>query len=157
MDIEEIAKTIVDSAIKVHRELGPGLLESAYQKCLAYELGKRGLDVQCEVQVPIVYDGQTFDVGYRIDMLVEKAIIIENKTVDQFAPIHQAILLTYLKMSGLHLGFLLNWKVHLMKHGIKRMISTPGYRSGKADRLLILIFVFLASLRLMKEVIWQQY
>jgi GxxExxY protein len=138
MDNEEVARTIVDSAIKVHRELGPGLLESAYQKCLAYELRKRGLDVQCEVEVPIVYDGQTFDVGYRIDMLVEKSIIIENKTVDQFAPIHQAILLTYLRMRGLHLGFLLNWKVLLMKHGIKRMINTPGYRSGKADRLLML-------------------
>ncbi len=157
MDIEDVAKTIVDSAIKVHRELGPGLLESAYQKCLAYELGKRGLNVQCEVEVPIVYDGQTFDVGYRIDMLVEKSIIIENKTVDQFAPIHQAILLTYLKMRGLQLGFLLNWKTLLMKNGIKRMINTPGYPSRKLQRLLLIFFVFFASLRLIKEILWQQY
>lgn len=156
MQVEEIAKTIVDSAITVHRALGPGLLESAYQKCLAYELKKRGVDVQCEVEAPIIYDGQTFDVGYRIDMLVEKSIIIENKTVDQFAPIHQAILLTYLKMCGLHLGFLLNWKTILMKHGIKRVINTPGYRSQSREKILMLFFVFLASLRLMMEVLWEQ-
>ncbi len=155
MEIEEIAKTIVDSAITVHRPLGPGLLESAYQKCLAYELSKRGLDVQCEIQVPIVYDGQTFDAGYRIDMLVEKSIIIENKTVDQFAPIHQAILLTYLKMRGLQLGFLLNWKVLLMKNGIKRMVNTPGYHT-KSQKLLLSFFAFFASLRFMLAVIWQQ-
>ncbi|MEW5720116.1 MAG: GxxExxY protein [Chloroflexota bacterium] len=157
MDIEEIAKTIVDSAIKVHRELGPGLLESAYQKCLAYELSKRGLDVQCEVEAPIVYDGQMFDVGYRIDMLVEKSIIIENKTVDQFAPIHQVILLTYLRMRGLQLGFLLNWKTLLMINGIKRMVNTPGYSSRKLQKLLLIFFVFFASLRLMKEILWRQY
>ena len=123
MDIEAAAKAIVDAAIKVHRALGPGLLESAYQKCLAYELQKRGLQVNCEVVLPVVYDDQQIDAGYRIDMLVEDCVIIENKTVDQLLPIHQAQLLTYLKLRDCRLGFLLNWNVTLMKHGIKRMVN----------------------------------
>ena len=90
MGIEEIAKIIVDAAIKVHRALGPWLLESAYQQCLAYELRKRGLRVDCEVLLPINFDGQQIDAGYRIDMLIEDRVIIENKSVDQILPIHQA-------------------------------------------------------------------
>ena len=123
MGIEETARTIVDAAIKVHRALGPGLLESAYQACLAYELRKRGLRVECELVLPVVYDGQQIDAGYRIDMLVESCIIIENKTVDQLLPIHEAQLLTYLKLRDCRLGFLLNWNVTLMKYGIKRMVN----------------------------------
>jgi len=123
MPIEEVAKQIVDAAIKVHRALGPGLLESAYQKCFAYELRQRGLRVECEVQLPLVYEGLSFDAGYRIDMLVEDLIIIENKAVDQVLPIHQAQLLTYLKLRDCRLGFLLNWNVTLMKNGIKRMVN----------------------------------
>jgi len=129
MDIEEIAKTIVDSAIKVHRALGPGLLESAYQQCLAYELRKRGLRVDCEVTLPIVYDGQQIDAGYRVDMLVEECLIIENKAVDQILPIHQAQLLTYLKLRDCRLGFILNWNVRLMKDGIKRMVNNYDYKT----------------------------
>lgn len=125
-DIEEIATIIVDAAIKVHRALGPGLLESAYQRCLARELRKRGLTVETEVAQPVVYDGEQIEVGYRLDMLVEDAIIIENKTVDEIAPIHEAQLLTYLKLRQCSLGFLLNWNVALMKHGIRRKIlSVP--------------------------------
>ncbi len=123
MNIEEIARIIVDAAIKVHRALGPGLLESAYQKCLAYELRKRGLHVECEVVLPIMYDGQQIDAGYRIDMFVEDCIIIENKTVDQLLSIHMAQLLTYLKLQDCRLGFLLNWNVTLIKHGIKRVVN----------------------------------
>jgi GxxExxY protein len=130
MDIEEAAKIIVDSAIKVHRALGPGLLESAYQQCLAYELRKRGLRVDCEVTLPIVYDGQQIDAGYRVDMLVEDCIIIENKTVDQVLPIHQAQLLTYLKHRDCRLGFLLNWNVKLMRDGIKRMVNNYDYKTS---------------------------
>ena len=122
MDIEEIAGIIVDPAIQVHRAFGPGLLESAYQKCLAHELTKRGLTVECEVTLPIVYDGVTIASGYRIDTLVNQCIIIENKTVDQLQPIHEAQLLTYMRLSQVKLGFLLNWKVKLIKYGIKRMI-----------------------------------
>jgi GxxExxY protein len=123
MDIEEVARQIVDAAIKVHRALGPGLLESAYQACLAYELRKRGLLVQCEVLLPVIYDGQKIDAGYRIDMLVENCVIVENKAVAKLLPVHQAQLLTYLKLSDCRLGFLLNWNVPLMKQGIKRMVN----------------------------------
>ncbi len=122
MDIEQVAKKIVHSAIKVHKALGPGLLESAYQKCLAYELERSGLSIQCEVPVPIRYGELRIDAGFRADMILEDSIIIENKTVDQISPVHEAQLLTYLKLSGLHVGFLLNWNVALMKHGIRRMV-----------------------------------
>jgi GxxExxY protein len=123
VDIELMARQIVDASVKVHRALGPGLLESAYQTCLAYELRKRGLRVDCEVLLPLVYDGVQIDAGYRIDMLVEDCVIIENKTVEQLLPIHQAQLLTYLKLRDCRLGFLLNWNVSLIKHGIKRMVN----------------------------------
>jgi len=125
MEIEDIAKEIVDSAIEVHRQLGPGLLESAYQTCLTYELIKRGFQVACEVILPIHYDGKEIESGYRIDMLVENCIIIENKVVDQISPVHEAQLLTYLKLKRCWLGFLLNWNVTRMKDGIKRYVNGP--------------------------------
>ena len=120
----------MDSAIKVHRALGPGLLESAYQQCLTYELRKRGLRADTEVLLPIVYDGQQIDAGYRVDMLIEDCIIVENKSVDQILPIHQAQLLTYLKLRDCRLGFILNWNVRLMKDGIKRMVNNYDYKTG---------------------------
>ena len=123
MDIEEVGRHIVSSAVKVHRALGPGLLESAYQKCLAYELRGKGLMVECELLLPIRYETVEIDAGYRIDMFVESQVIIENKTVEKLLPIHEAQLLTYLKLRGIKLGFLLNWNVALMKHGIKRMVN----------------------------------
>jgi len=131
MDIEEVARQIVDSAIKVHRELGPGLLESAYQTCLAYEIRKRGLQVECEISFPIRYDGIDLDAGYRADMLVEDCIIVENQTVDEIMPIHRAQLITYLKLSRRHLGFLLNWNVPLMKQGIKRIANQLPNREAQ--------------------------
>ncbi len=123
MTIEELGNTIIGAAIRVHRVLGPGLLESAYQKCLDYELRKMGLRVDCELILPIHYETVLVDAGYRIDMLVEDLIIIENKTVDRFLPIHEAQLLTYLKMKGCCLGYLLNWNVPILKDGIKRMVN----------------------------------
>lgn len=123
MDIEAIGKQIVDSAVKVHRALGPGLLESAYQYCLAYELRKRGLQVETEVLQPVFYDGQRLDVGYRLDMLVENAVIIENKAVEALLPIHEAQLLTYLRLRDCRLGYLINWNVPLIKNGIRRMVN----------------------------------
>lgn len=123
MDIEEIAKNIVSAAIKVHTALGPGLLESAYQKCMEYELKKSGLKVECEVVLPIEYETIKIDAGYRIDMIVEDSVIVENKTVEKLMPIHEAQLLTYLKMKNCKLGFLLNWNVPRMKEGIKRMVN----------------------------------
>ncbi|NOY98326.1 MAG: GxxExxY protein [Chloroflexi bacterium] len=134
--IESVAADIVDAAIKVHRALGPGLLESAYQKCLAYELRKRGRKVRTEVLVPIMYDGQRIDAGYRLDMFVDDLVIIENKTVERIAPIHLAQLLTYLKLKDCQLGFLLNWNVTLMKRGIKRVAnSLPESRDKNTNPL----------------------
>jgi GxxExxY protein len=121
-DIEAIARDIVDCAIKVHKALGPGLLESAYQHCHAYELCKRGWDAETEVKLPVLYEDQRIDAGYRIDTLVNKLIIVENKSVESLLPIHEAQMLTYMKLSGCKIGFLLNWNVILMKHGIKRFV-----------------------------------
>ncbi|NLS91607.1 MAG: GxxExxY protein [Planctomycetaceae bacterium] len=121
--LEVMAQVVVDSIVRVHRALGPGLLESAYQACLAHELRKRGIAVETEVPQPVEYDGVRIDAGYRLDMLVEQEIIIENKSVQALAPIHEAQLLTYLKLSGRRLGFLINWNVPLVKDGIKRMVN----------------------------------
>lgn len=123
MHIEEVAQKIVDTAIKVHTSLGPGLLESAYQKCMEYDLKSSGLSVGCELALPVKYGELTIDAGYRIDMIVEDAIIIEHKTVERLLPIHEAQLLTYLKMKNCRLGFLLNWSSLRMKDGIKRMVN----------------------------------
>lgn len=123
MDIEEVGRQVVNSAVRVHRTLGPGLLESAYQKCLIHELRKRGLAVASEIPLPVHYDGEAIDVGYRLDLLVEEQVVIENKTVEHILPLHEAQLLTYLKLSEKSLGFLLNWNVKLMKQGIKRMVN----------------------------------
>lgn len=120
MDIEEIGAAIVDSAIKVHRALGPGLLESANQECLAHELRNRGFKVACEVILPVNYEEIEIDAGYRIDMLVEDSVIIENKTVEYILPVHRAQVLTYLKMKDCRLGYLLNWYVPKMVDGIRR-------------------------------------
>lgn len=121
--IEAIAKELVDAMVTVHRELGPGLLESAYQACLAYELRNRGIEVQCEAKLPVRYKGLEIEAGYRIDLLVAGCIVVENKSVQELAPIHEAQLLTYLKLSGRRLGFLINWNVPLIKDGIKRMVN----------------------------------
>ena len=123
MDIETIGRDIVHCAIKVHSALGPGLLESAYQKCLAYELEQLGHKVESELLLPIEYGSVHIDAGYRVDMLIDDRVIVENKTVEELIPIHEAQLLTYLKMKKLQLGYLLNWNVPLMKQGIKRMLN----------------------------------
>jgi GxxExxY protein len=123
MDIETIASKVVATAIKVHTVLGTGLLESAYQECLEYELKNDEMQVVCEFALPITYEKVVIDAGYRIDMIVENAVIIENKTVERLLPIHEAQLLTYLKMKNCKVGFLLNWNVPLMMDGIKRMVN----------------------------------
>ncbi len=123
MDIEEIGRQIIDAVVKVHKSLGPGLLESAYQNCLAYELRQRGLDVKCEVPQPVKYENLQIDAGYRLDMLVENVVIIENKTVEKVLPIHEAQLLTYLKLKDCRLGYLINWNVPLIRNGIHRMVN----------------------------------
>ncbi len=123
VELEWLATELVDAAYKVHVALGPGLLESAYQICLAYELRKRGIEVRSEVAFPVHYDGQALDTGYRVDLLLAGRIIVENKAVSAIAPVHLAQLLTYLRLSGLKLGFLINWNVPRIKEGIKRLVN----------------------------------
>ena len=119
--IEEIASVIVDASFKVHQALGPGLLESAYEACLTHELTKRGLIVERQKAQPVHYDGITIDAGYRIDLLVNDSIIIELKAVEQIIPIHQAQLMTYLKLSKKAVGFLINFNTTYFKSAIKRI------------------------------------
>ena len=123
MEIKEITGEIIDAAMKVHTTLGPGLLESAYQACLAYELRKRGLTVDVQLELPIEYDEVRLDVGYRIDLLVEGTVIVELKAVSEIQPIHEAQLLSYLKLSNKKIGLLINFHVLRLKDGIKRMAN----------------------------------
>jgi GxxExxY protein len=122
-DMEEaIGKSIVNAAYNVHAKLGPGLLERVYEVCLAYELNKAELTVLRQVNIPIKYDGITFDEGLRLDLLVENRVIVEIKAVDQVNPVWQAQVISHLKLTGLRLGFLINFNVPLIKQGIKRII-----------------------------------
>ena len=120
---EEIGALVVDSAIKVHSALGPGLLESAYRACLAHELEMRGLDVSQEQPLPIRYEGAEISVGYRIDLVLNQKVIVELKAVERLLPIHTAQVLSYLKLSGCKLGFLINFNVLHLKDGIKRVVN----------------------------------
>lgn len=126
MDIEEIAKQVVDAAFSVHVELGPGLLESTYEACLEHELVERGLRVQRQLDLPVTYRGITIDAGYRLDLLVEGQLIVELKSVERIEPIHQAQVLTYLKLSGKELAFLINFNVPLLKQGLRRLIQSSN-------------------------------
>jgi GxxExxY protein len=121
-DPERLTSIIVDSGLKVHRALGPGLLESAYEHCLAHELRTRGLSIERQISLPIVYGSASLDAGYRLDLMVERAIIVEVKAVEALTPIHHAQLLTYLKLSRCRIGFLMNFHVPLFKQGLKRMV-----------------------------------
>ncbi|MDX1640987.1 MAG: GxxExxY protein [Balneolaceae bacterium] len=123
MTENEIGKIIVHSALQVHRNLGAGLLESSYQACLKYELNKSGLFVESEVDLPVVYEEVKLDCGYRIDLWAERKVIIEIKAVDDLNDIHMAQILTYLKLSGNKLGFLINFNVPLIKNGIRRFVN----------------------------------
>ncbi len=118
----EITHEILDSAYKVHTALGPGLLESAYRTCLVYELRKKGLKVEEEKPLPLVYEEVKLDCGYRIDILVEDCVVVELKTVECFTEVHTAQVLTYLKLSGKHTGMLLNFYTKSLKDGIKRLV-----------------------------------
>ena len=119
----ELSKKIIGCAIEVHKHLGPGLLESAYQECLYYELKQAGLKVKKEKPMPIVYKDVKLDHGYRIDLLVEEKVVIEIKTVDAFNDVHTAQILTYLKLGNYKLGLLLNFQVTVLKNGIRRVIN----------------------------------
>jgi GxxExxY protein len=122
LETELIGQHAIDAGLRVHAALGAGLLESAYEHCLAHELVLRGIDIRRQVALPITYEGTTLDAGFRIDLLVATAVIMEIKCVDSLAPIHQAQLLTYLRLSSCRLGFLMNFKVRLFKDSLRRMV-----------------------------------
>ena len=121
-EIERLAREVVDSAFKIHKALGPGLLESVYQTCMVHELHRRGFKVKTEVKVPVIYEGLRLDADLRIDLLVEDQLIVDLKAVDKMSPIFEAQLLTYLRLLDLRLGLLINFNVPLIKDGIKRVI-----------------------------------
>jgi GxxExxY protein len=123
MELNDISGKIIECSIKVHRALGPGMLESAYEACLMYELKKQGLKVQHQLKLPIIYDEVRLETGYRIDLLVEDKVIVELKTVEKIIPVHESQLLSYLKMSDLKLGLLINFNVKLLKNGIRRVVN----------------------------------
>ena len=120
----EITQQIIGAAIEVHRQLGPGLLESTYEECLYHELMIRRLNFERQKPIPLVYKDAKLDCGYRLDLLVEGRIVVELKSVDGLGPIHEAIILTYLKLSGHKLGLLINFNVPLLKDGIKRFVRS---------------------------------
>jgi|SRR5438105_4973221 len=119
---EEAARQIVDAGLKVHKSLGPGLLESAYEYCLAHELVLRGVLVRKQVAFPILYAGDKLDAGFRIDLIVDERVIVEIKAVEALTSVHKAQILTYLKLSSLRLGLLINFNVALFRHGVKRIV-----------------------------------
>ncbi len=123
MTENELSTEVIGCAIAVHRSLGPGLLENAYLQCLAYELRNRGLKVEIEKPMPLIYDEVEMDCGYRIDLLVENKVIIELKAVEELNDVHLAQTLTYLKLSGCKLGLLMNFNVAILKNGIKRVVN----------------------------------
>jgi len=120
MEINEITEKIIGCAIEVHRNLGPGLLESAYEECLDFELRSAGLSTLRQLAIPVIYKEIKLECGYRIDILVENSVVIELKTVDCFSPVHEAQILTYLKFSKKEVGLLINFNVRLLKDGLKR-------------------------------------
>lgn len=121
--LNAITEEVIGSAIAVHRVLGPGLLESAYEACLAYELVERGLAVERQKALPVTYRDVKVDCGYRIDLLVERLVVVELKAVEKLDPIHEAQLLSYLKLSGCRVGLLINFNVKMLKQGIRRMVN----------------------------------
>lgn len=123
MNENELSKLILGACIKVHRELGPGLLENVYQHCLCYELNKIGLNVEKELTLPVVYDNMRMDFGYRIDLLVEKKVVIELKSVSAILGIHVAQVHTYLKLGNYKLGLLVNFNEVLLKNGVQRIVN----------------------------------
>jgi GxxExxY protein len=121
--VNQVSGIVVNAAMRVHSVLGPGLLESAYQACLEQELRKRGLIVEAQLGLPVVYEGEKLDLGYRIDLLVENLLIVEIKCVEAIHPVHEAQLLSYLRLSGKNVGLLINFYVPRLKDGIKRMVD----------------------------------
>ena len=125
---QEVSHAVITAAMRVHSELGPGLLEHTYAACLQHELRKAGLEVLGQVALPVVYDGVKLELGYRIDLLVEDRVVIEIKSVEAINPVHQAQLLSYLKLSGKSIGLLINFNVVHLRDGIKRFVNGTGWQ-----------------------------
>lgn len=123
MELDRITGEIVDAAMRVHTALGPGMLESVYEKCLKHELVKRGLRVESQVWVPVIYDGVKIEGGYKIDLLVQSEVVVELKVVEQVLEVHKAQLLSYLKLSDKHVGLLINFNVVHLRDGIRRLVN----------------------------------
>ena len=123
MTENELSKVVFDAALKVHKSLGPGLLESAYEECLTHELRKTGLQIEKQKPLPLIYEEVYLEVGYRVDILLENKVIIEVKSVDALNDVHLAQVLTYLKLSECKLGMLINFNVNVIKNGIKRVVN----------------------------------
>ena len=122
MDVNNVTEIIIGAAIDVHKVLGPGLLESAYEECLCYELNLQGLKVNRQVSLPVIYKEVSLDAGYRLDLMVENKVVVELKTVDKLMPIHDAQLLTYMKLINCSVGLLINFNVPVLKQGIRRKV-----------------------------------
>ena len=132
----EITENVIGAAVRIHRALGPGLLESAYEECLCYELSKSGLRFERQKPLPVKYENVKLDCGYRLDLVVEETVIIELKCVEAFLPIHEAQLLTYLKLSSLDLGLLINFNVPVLREGLKRVVlNFPSSAPSAPPRL----------------------
>ncbi|WP_164104216.1 GxxExxY protein [Candidatus Laterigemmans baculatus] len=123
MTENDLARTTVDTAYQIHRQLGPGLLESVYQAVMVHELRKRGLQVEAEVPVPVVWDDTKLEVGFRIDVFVERRLVVELKSIEKIAPVHKKVLLTYLRLTNSRLGLLINFGEELMKDGLSRVVN----------------------------------
>ncbi len=121
-EVNRISGQVVDAALKIHSTLGPGLLESAYETCLEYEMSQRGFGVRRQVALPVIYEGIKLEAGYRIDLLIEGKVIVELKSVEKLMPVHEAQLLSYLRLSGCEIGLLLNFNVDRLKSGIRRLV-----------------------------------
>lgn len=135
MKLNEISGEVLDSSLKVHKALGPGLLESTYEECLAFELVKRGLAIKRQQPIPLVYDKIKLECGYRCDLIVENQVIVEVKSIEAFDSIHVAQILTYMKLNNCELGLLINFNVELLKNGFRRVILNKQKASHEADKL----------------------
>ncbi len=135
MDLNAITEQIIGAAIEVHRALGPGLLESAYEECLGHEMTLRGISYERQHPLPVVYKGAQLDCGYRLDFLVEQSIVVELKAVEMLQPIHEAQMLTYLKLGGWTVGLLINFNVPVLRRGIKRIVHNFEESSARSAPL----------------------
>jgi len=136
MGPDQLTREIISSAIEVHRRLGPGLLESAYEECLVHEMSLRGLQIRRQVPVPVIYKGIKLECGYRIDLVVENRVVVELKSIEAIAPVHEATVLTYLRLSGHSLGLLINFNVSVLKDGVRRFVlrHEDEYQESRRER-----------------------